>query len=212
MAPVCQTPWQSAVGPRIACATAMLLAALLAGCATTRMIDTEVQSFAGTPEAPRNATYRFDRLPSQEVAMDQGAVEAMATQALARAGPVLTADNPAYSVQVNLQILRLPRDPRYDPWMSGYGPGHAGMRFGPGLGGWGMFMETPWYSIRLHLVMRNLGSGSVAFESTALFSSPWPDSSNIIPVMLDAALQGFPVPPSGPRTVTLELPAAGERR
>lgn len=206
---------------RILC---VLVAGLLSGCATTRMIDSEVKSFAGATPAPRNATYRFERLPSQEASMDQNVVESMAAKALAKAGPVLTKDNPAYSVQVNLQIVRLPRDPRYDPWMSGYGPvGRVGVQVGVGVGphggagrvgygGMGIYSETPWYRNSVHLVMRELASSTVAFESTATFESPWPDSINIVPVMLEAALQGFPVPPQGPRTVPLELPAEGERQ
>lgn len=193
----------------------VLTAGLFAGCAATRMIDTEVKSFAGATPVPRNATYRFERLPSQEGSMDQNVVESMATKALAKAGPLLTKDDPAYSVQVNLQIVRLPRDPRYDPWMSGYGPlGRVGVQMGVGrfgYGGMGMYSETPWYRNSVHLVMRELVSSTVAFESTAVFESPWPDSINIVPVMLEAALQGFPAPPQGPRVVSLELPGEGER-
>jgi hypothetical protein len=203
----------------------LFVVGLLSGCATTRMIDSEVKSFAGATPAPRNATYRFERLPSQEASMDQNVVESMAAKALAKAGPVLTKDNPAYSVQVNLQIVRLPRDPRYDPWMSGYGPvGRVGVQVGVGVGagphggagrigygGMGMYSETPWYRNSVHLVMRELATSTVAFESTATFESPWPDSINIVPVMLEAALQGFPAPPQGPRTVPLELPSEGER-
>jgi hypothetical protein len=193
-------------------AFALTGAALLSGCATSRIIDTDVKSFAGTPAAPPNATYRFERLPSQEGSMDQNLVETMTAKALAKAGPVFSKDKPAYSVQVNLHIVRLPRDPRYDPWMIGYLP--MGHHFGPGrlgYGGIGMYSETPWYRNSVHLVMRDLATSSVAFESTALFESPWPDSINIIPVMLDAALQGFPLPPQGPRTVSLELPSGEER-
>ena len=203
---------------RLRAAFALIGAALLlCGCASTRMIDSEVKSFAATPAAPLHATYRFERLPSQEASAHQTRLEGMTARAMAKAGPVLTTDNPAYSLQVDLQIMRLPRDPRYDPWMSGYGPiGRVGVHVGlGGYGGFGpggmdLFTETVWYRNSVHLVLRELSSQAVAFESTAVFESPWPDSSNIIPVMLEAALQGFPMPPEGKRTVTLELPKAGE--
>lgn len=205
------------VGARSVAALAAV--ALLSGCATSRMIDTEVKSFTGTDVAPLHATYRFERLPSQEATLNQDQLEVMATKALAKAGPVQSAE-PAYSVQVNLQIIRLPRDPRYDPWMGGYGPaGHVGrvgvyggigVFPGNGHGSLGMFSELPWYRHRVHLVMRELRSSTVAFESTALFEGPWPDSVNIVPVMLEAALQGYPTPIQGPRTVSIELPAQSE--
>jgi len=212
MAPIHGTGWRGAS----VCAV-IGAALLLCGCASTRMIDSEVKSFTGIPAAPPHPTYRFERLPSQETSVEQGRVEAMAARALAKAGAVVTSGDPAYSVQVQVQVTRLPRDPRYDPWMSGYGPigrvgVHAGLGgygvFGPG--GMDLFTETAWYRNSVHLVMRELASREVAFESTAVFESPWPDSAHIIPVMLDAALQGFPTPPDGTRTVTLELPKSGE--
>lgn len=210
---------------RLLCACVLGAAALLSGCATNRMIDSEVKSFTGNTAPPRDASYLFERLPSQEALLDQGQVEAMVTKALAKAGPVFSPVNPAYSVQVNLQIVRMPRDPRYDAW-SGYGPSIRGGRVGvyggglPGVGVYpgyghgnlGMFMETPWYRHRVHLVMRDLSNSAVAFESTALFEGPWPDSVNIVPVLLDAALQGYPTPPQGPRIVSIELPADSEQR
>jgi hypothetical protein len=202
--------WQTVFG-----ALAVLGAALLSGCATSRMIDTEVKSFAGTPPAPRDATYRFERLPSQEGSINQNVVEALAAKALAKVGPVLASGNPAYSMQVQLQLERLPRDPRYEPWTGGVRPAwHSGGYAVHGAlmhGGMG-FSETPWYRNRLHLVMRDLSANRIAFESSALFESPWPDAINILPVMLDAALQGYPTPPQGQRIVSLELPPEAERR
>jgi hypothetical protein len=60
--------------------------------------------------------------------------------------------------------------------------------------------------------MRDLSANRIAFESSALFESPWPDAINILPVMLDAALQGYPTPPQGQRIVSIELPPETERR
>ena len=210
------------LGQRLIRVGLVSLAFVLSGCATTRMIDSEVKSFIGNATPPRDAAYRFDRLPSQEALLDQTQVEAMAAKALAKAGPVLNTTNPAFSVQVNLQIVRLSRDPRYDPWMGGYGPsmrvgrvgvyGGVGVYPGNGHGSLGMYAETPWYRHRVHVVMRDLGNSAVVFESTALFEGPWPDSINIVPVLLDAALQGYPTPPQGPRIVSIELPPESEQR
>lgn len=215
----------AALWQRWLCVGLVGVAALLSGCATTRMIDSEVKSFTASTAPPRDAIYRFERLPSQEALMDQDLFETMATKALRKVGPVLNASSAAFSVQANVQIVRLPRDPRYDSW-SGYGPsmrvGRVGAYGGglPGVGVYpgyghgslGMMVETPWYRHRVHLVMRDLSNSTVAFESTALFEGPWPDSINIVPVLLDAALQGYPAPPQGPRTVSIELPPDSEQR
>jgi len=40
----------------------------------------------------------------------------------------------------------------------------------------------------------------------ASFDGPWNDSGRLLPTILDAALQGYPSPPGGPRKVVLELP------
>jgi proline-rich tail region repeat protein len=46
----------------------------------------------------------------------------------------------------------------------------------------------------------------VVYETTASFDGPWVDSAHLLPTILDAALQGYPNPPSGPRKVVIELP------
>ena len=55
-------------------------------------------------------------------------------------------------------------------------------------------------------MLRDSVSGQTAYETTANFDGPWNDSGRLLPVVFDAALQGYPTPPSGPRKVTIELP------
>ena len=43
-----------------------LASALLAGCSTTRVVEGQVQSFSTLAAVPTPATYRIDRLPSQQ--------------------------------------------------------------------------------------------------------------------------------------------------
>ena len=38
----------------------------LTGCASTRLVDSDVQSFSQLAGAPARATYAFERLPSQQ--------------------------------------------------------------------------------------------------------------------------------------------------
>jgi len=178
----------------------LLAAALLTGCASTRLIDSEVNSFAGATPAPTNATFRFERLPSDAGSTEQDSIESLAKPVLSKAGLVLTQDHPAYSVQLQLSTLRLLQDPRN----TGY-PMQFGVPPGWRAGGFGLFADIPWYHNTLQLVVRDLASGNVAYQSSAVFESPWSDIHNIYPAMLEAALQGYPTPAAGPRTVVIEL-------
>ena len=44
---------------------------VLGGCATTRVIDSEVRSFAGSTPPTQPASYRFERLLSQDLQVDE---------------------------------------------------------------------------------------------------------------------------------------------
>ena len=72
---------------------------LLAGCATSYVLDNTVQSFSSMAALPAAPTYRFERLPSQQ-APDQVQLEIMADAALHKAGLRRDDANPRYSVQV----------------------------------------------------------------------------------------------------------------
>lgn len=187
--------------------TAVVASVMLGGCALPRMIDSEVESFVGTPSAVSGSTYRFERLPSQQ---SQGAaqdhIEMLAESALGRAGLVRNDAQARYSMQVEFKIVQYPHVPQHQPRFGG------GIMVGSG-GFWYpsayVMLEPPWYSHTVHLLMREIATTRVAYESTARFEGPWSDSANLMPVILEAALQGYPNPPPGPRKVVVELPAKG---
>ncbi|MFT4267698.1 MAG: hypothetical protein QM586_10860, partial [Xenophilus sp.] len=60
----------------------------LGGCATSWTVDSQVRSFSALPASvPAGATYRFERLPSQQADPEaQARLEALAEPALAAAG------------------------------------------------------------------------------------------------------------------------------
>lgn len=193
-------------------AVALLLA--LGGCAVPRMIDSDVQSFVSGETPVRPASYRFERLPSQSDAAAQDQIEALAAVALAKvgltpaplvsgaiAGTAAAAPSARYAVQVGVQINTI---------LSPYGSPVLGSFWGHGrdrhFGGFGLSLEPSWYRHSVHILMRNSGNGQPVYESSATFDGPWADSGNLLPVILDAALQGYPNPPSGPRKVLIELP------
>ena len=193
---------------------ALLWLLLLGGCALPRMIDSDVQSFVSGAPPARPASYRFERLPSQSDAPAQEQLEALAAVALAKvdlapaplvsgaiAGTAAAAPTARYALQVSVRI---------EPIVSPYGDPFAGGIWGHRrpFGGFGMSLEPSWYRHAVHILLRDSASGAPVYESSASFDGPWADSGNLLPVILDAALQGYPNPPAGPRKVVIELPGA----
>lgn len=179
--------------------------AVLAGCAGTVTLDSNVQSFSHIAALPQPATYRFERLPSQQDA-NQAALEAMADAALNAAGLRRDDANPRFSVQVSARTART-ASPWADPWE----------RFAFGWGGWGWRRhwgvgihayppEPTWFQREVNVVVRDLGNNRVVYESRAVSDGPYLDSAKAFPAMFAAAMQGFPNPPSGPRKVNVQIP------
>ena len=192
--------------------SALLVA--LNGCASPRMIDSDVQSFTAAVPAVSPALYRFERLPSQGNTPEQDSIESLAAVALAKVGltraPLVSgaisgtaaaAPTALYAVQVHVQISAM-LSPYGSPYYSGFWSHHDGRRWG----GLAMNMEPSWYRHMVRLLLRDSTSGQVVYETMASFDGPWNDSARLLPTILDAALQGYPNPPGGPRKVVIELP------
>jgi hypothetical protein len=177
--------------------------ALLAGCAGTYVLDNTVQSFSQLGAPPTPATYRYERLPSQQV-VNQAELEALADTALFQAGFRRDDAAPRYSVQIDARLTEV-ASPWGDPW----GPG---IRWGFGFGrrhshvGVMSPPEPPWYHREVGIVVRELSSNRVVYETRASNSGPWRDSARVLPAMFQAAMQGFPTPPAGPRVVNVQIP------
>jgi hypothetical protein len=173
-----------------------------------------VQSFVSGATPARPASYRFERLPSQSDAPAQEQLEALAAVALAKvgltpaplvsgaiAGTAAAAPSARYAVQVGVRIEAIV-SPYGDPFASGFwGFGH-----GRHWGGLGLSLQPTWRRHAVHILLRDSASAAPVYESSASFDGPWADSGNLLPVILDAALQGYPNPPAGPRKVVIELP------
>jgi len=71
-----------------------------------------------------------------------------------------------------------------------------------------MFMEiqSPCYQRKVSLVIRDAASGRVVYETQAAHDGRWGGSEPLWGAMLNAALQGFPQAPEGPRQVNIEVP------
>lgn len=203
--------------------TAVILGAsligLLGGCAGSRLVNSDVTSFARwvpAPPAP-GSSYRFERLPSQQQPdARQPALEGLAQAALAKVGLQHSPQAAAFSVQVSATTQPVLR-PRWDGYGYPYGGGSS-IFIGSGIGGGGGSvgfgfgiplggrMEPPLYRRDVNLVIRELRGNTAVYETRAFSEDPWADDGPVIAAMLDAALRNFPVPPAGTRRISIEIP------
>jgi len=204
--------------------TALVLTVGLTGCATRWVVDSEVKSFSNISAVPAGATYRFERLPSQQASeASQQQLEAMAGAALERVGLRRDDANPRYTAQIGARVTA-ELSSWADPWFYGGGPwgpyryGRYGRYGSPWYGrGWyggGWYgpafppASNPWYAREVSIVLRELPSNRVVYETHARNDGPYTASATVLPVMFQAALQGFPNPPKGERRVDIEVSTA----
>lgn len=185
-------------------------AALLAGCAGTRVVESDVSSFSTLTALPEPPTYRFDRLPSQQAQTAAFApIEAQAERALARVGLRRDDAQPRLLAQLGFEGgYAYPSNwPYYatDPFYGrfGWGMGYGG-RWGMGMG-WMMDGPPTLYHRKVSLVLRDAASQQVVYETSAVYEDVWADDSTIYGVLFDQALSGFPQPPTGPRKLRTEI-------
>jgi hypothetical protein len=184
-------------------AFALLASWLLSACSTGYLLDNQVQAFSSLPSLPAQPSYRFERLPSQQEPA-QAQLEAMADPALRQAGLARADASPRFSVQVSGAIHRI-----LSPWSSNwrYGAWGGPMRRHFGVGGTGLsgLDEPYWYRREVTVVLRELPSNKVVFESNGVNDGPWVDDQAVFTAMFKAALQGFPAPPPGSRLVNVQV-------
>ena len=198
---------------------AVAATALLTGCATTWIVDNQVQTFSQLQAVPAPATYRFERLPSQQsVPAEQARLEAAAEPALAKAGWARNDGAARYSVQIGSSVASTEVLP--DPWIhSRFGPwrpyGPYGRRW---YGGGGFYGMGPYWQGRydmwdrgyaqreVSVIIRDLSNQQVVYETRAVHESRWPADPDLLTPMFDAALSSFPQPPAGVRRVNVEVP------
>ena len=187
-------------------AALLFIVLLLTGCASNRLIDSQVNAFAPQP-VPTGSAYRFERLPSQQDNSAQDQLEAFAEEALAQVGLKHDDGHAAYSVQVSAtqRAQSVAVDRPTIGWNLGWMFGNGGISVGSGGLFPGLEAHTNyWYEVGL--IVRHRASQTVVFETRATHDGPWADSAQILPAMLAAALQGFPHPPAGVRRVDIEIP------
>ena len=200
---------------RISLAMTALVLSLLTGCATVRLIDSDVVSVAAAPAGMslQGATYRFERLPSQANNPEAGLAEQQAQAAMTAVGLVRDDANAQLSVLVGFAGTQYLADAWGRPlppgaWSPYYGSISVGRGIGPNVGlGMGMRFPPPTqYRREVSLIMRDLKSGQVVYETRATHDGPWSDSAQVFATLFQAAMANFPNPPAGLRRVNIEIP------
>ncbi len=182
----------------------------MTACSGMRVIDSDVTAFSAWTAAPPapGARYRFERLPSQQApSTQQDRIEALATTSLAKVGMALSPLDARFSVQVLLVTEIVQRYPE-----PGFGFGSPGVSLGGGSFGTSIGLSFPLgfgesnYKRTVSILMRDLQTQKVVFETRALHDGATSDAFAVLPAMLDSALQGFPQPPTGTRRINVEAP------
>lgn len=187
---------------------------LLSACASgPRVVDVQVRTHSAQPPGDgvlNGARYRFE--PGQAVVGQPAPtqLEGLAQTALARVGVLRDEQNPSVSVQVSGGVSAYwvdPWGPPYGVWGPrggwGVGVGYGG-RYG-GVG-WGMGdPDIPRYVSEVGLVMRDLRTGQIVYDSRARNDSAGYDNLSMLAGLFAATLQGYPRPPQGSYGVQVTL-------
>jgi len=210
---------------RLVAAATLCGAALLAGCAGLRSVDTSVATFGDWPANVAPGTYAFDRLPSQQKDLSrQQSLENAAAQALATAGfrPAPDGAKPDLMIQIGARIERYEEAPWDDPFWWG-GPRRFGYRgwvgpygaYGPwgpyGLrrGVWAPFPPAPdIYEHEVALLIRDANTGKALYETRASSDGFSEGGERLLAAMFDASMSDFPRANDKAHNVRVELPMA----
>ena len=178
---------------------------LFSGCAAQRTVDSQVQSWSTLTSLPQPPTYRLELLLSQQQAQAFAPIVPLAHAALERAGLQRDDAAPRLIAEIGIGTGTAYAD---GPWFA-HGPWEGGLGWGHRRGfraGW-LLREAPplLYRNEVRLVLRDAASKKTVYETSASNEDVWTDAPRIFGVLFDAALAGFPTPPTGPRQICLPL-------
>jgi hypothetical protein len=192
---------------------ALVVAAMLAGCAALNAVTSEVTSFSEWPVDRKPGSYAFERLPSQKANAQRSAdLESAAARALEKAGFTPAADPARVDVvvQIGARISRAEVSPWDDPlwwhWGAGYwrSPAWRSARY-PFYAGW----HSDWYARyerTVAVLLRDRASGTPLYEAHAQTEGGHSGDAALLGAMFEAALSGFPATgATNPRNVRVTL-------
>jgi len=189
----------------------------LSGCNSMRIIESQVQtstqwltgtSSQTTPAA--TAFFRHDRLPADANSLQAGWAEVELEAALKPLGWTRNDIEAQYSIWIDVRAAEFIADPWgrpvRSPWFNRFnmsiGTGYRPHGVGFGLG-WGVGMNTGMragfpppsgYAQEVSIIIRDLKTSNVVYQTKASHDGPWSDHQNILRAMIAVALQGFPNP------------------
>lgn len=199
----------------------------LSGCSTTRVIESQVKTSTQWPTGaavPAQALFRWERLPEDVNNVQAGWAEIELEPVLAGLGWTRNDVDAQYSVWIGVRTAEFIADalgrPVRGPWVShvylGVGSGYRPRGLNTSIG-WGMgypvypgvrpgYPPTAGYAQEVSILIRDLKTSQVVYQTKATHEGPWSDHPNILRAMVGAALQGFPNPNPANRRVDTALP------
>jgi hypothetical protein len=176
---------------------------VLGGCATTRIIDSEVRSFAGSTPSTQPASYRFERLPSQDLqSYAQERLETIAQPLLESVGLRKAVTEPKYALVMKASVEAI-ENPTYSrSWKRQQWLDRDGFMRLPSMG---LMLEPSWQRYSVSLVLRDIASSQTVFESSAQHMGPWSDTQQLLPAVIRAALSDYPNAQPQPHSVFIEV-------
>jgi hypothetical protein len=187
----------------LCCALGVFSLLVLGGCATTRIIDSEVRSFAGVTPPAQPASYRFERLPSQDLqSYAQERLETIAQPLLESVGLRKAVTEPKYALVMKASVEAI-ENPTYSrSWKRQQWLDRDGFMRLPSMG---LMLEPSWQRYSVSLVLRDIASSQTVFESSAQHMGPWSDTQQLLPAVIRAALSDYPNAQPQPHSVFIEV-------
>ena len=190
-----------------------LFSLLLSGCNSMRIIESQVQTSTQWPTSataqtavPAKAFFRHDRLPADVNSLQAGWAEVELEAALAPLGWTRNDAEAQYTIWIGVRAAEFIADPWgrpvRGPWVNrfnisigtGYRPHGVGWGLGMNSGMRAGFPPLSGYAQEVSIIIRDLRTSNVVYQTKALHEGPWTDHQNIWRAMIGAAFQGFPNP------------------
>lgn len=187
----------------LCCALGVFSLLVLGGCATTRIIDCEVRSFAGVTPPAQPASYRFERLPSQDLqSYAQERLETIAQPLLESVGLRKAVTEPKYALVMKASVEAIENPTFSRSWKRQQWLDRDGFMRLPSMG---LMLEPSWQRYSVSLVLRDIASSQTVFESSAQHMGPWSDTQQLLPAVIRAALSDYPNAQPQPHSVFIEV-------
>ena len=192
-------------------ATALALAAALAGCAGMNTVTSEVATYGDWPAGRPPGSYAFERLPSQQVnAGRQANLEAAAARALESAG-FSAASSPAQAdviVQIGARISRTEISPWDDPLWWRWGGTYWRHPAWRSRAAFYADFHSGWYTRyerNVALLLRDRATGKPLYEAHAQTDGSTVGDTALLGSMFEAAMKDFPAAgAANPRQVSVQ--------